>query len=93
MSNSDSHNNEMRDMVDKLDSLHHRMDSFYSWAAVLQKEFRNLSHRVQLLESKLVSGLDPPPPPSMHVNAENDLEASLLLNRLRTLKNEHVVSV
>ena len=31
-----------RDISDKLDSLHRRMDKFYEWAAILQKEFRDM---------------------------------------------------
>ena len=42
---------ELRDINDKLDSLHKRMDRFYEWAALLQKEFRDMKQRQCFLES------------------------------------------
>ena len=41
-----------RDISDKLDSLHRRMDKFYEWAAILQKEFRDMKQRQGFLESQ-----------------------------------------
>lgn len=42
----------LRDVNDKLDSLHRRMDKFYEWAAILQKEFRDMKQRQNFIESK-----------------------------------------
>jgi hypothetical protein len=54
---------DLRDINDKLDSLHRRMDKFYEWAAILQKEFRDMQQRQGFIESQagLVSfeSLDP----------------------------------
>jgi hypothetical protein len=41
-----------RDLNDKLDSLHRRVDKFYEWAAILQKEFRDMKQRQCFLESQ-----------------------------------------
>ena len=41
-----------RDMQDSLDSLHKRMDNYYSWAAQLQVEIRNIQKRQAFLESQ-----------------------------------------
>jgi hypothetical protein len=41
-----------RDIRDKLDSLHRRMDKFYEWAAILQKEFRDMKQRQVFIESQ-----------------------------------------
>jgi hypothetical protein len=43
---------EMRDIHDKLDSLHRRVDKFYEWAALLQKEFRDMQQRQKFIESQ-----------------------------------------
>jgi hypothetical protein len=40
-----------RDLNDKLDSLHRRVDKFFEWAAILQKEFRDMQQRQAFLES------------------------------------------
>ncbi len=45
-------NKEMRDINDKLDSLHNRMDRFYAWSALLQKEFRDIQQRQKFIESQ-----------------------------------------
>ncbi len=42
---------DLRDIDDKLDSLHRRVDKFYEWAALLQKEFRDMQQRQRFLES------------------------------------------
>jgi uncharacterized protein CbrC (UPF0167 family) len=41
-----------RDLNDRLDSLHRRMDKFYEWAAILQKEFRDMQQRQGFIESQ-----------------------------------------
>jgi hypothetical protein len=41
-----------QELQDSLESLHKRMDSFYSWAAQLQLELRNIQKRQVFLESQ-----------------------------------------
>jgi hypothetical protein len=41
-----------REFSDKLDSLHRRMDKFYEWASILQKEFRDMKQRQVFIESQ-----------------------------------------
>ena len=43
---------DFRDVTDKLDSLHRRMDKFYEWAAILQKEFRDMQQRLRFIEAQ-----------------------------------------
>ena len=45
-------NKQLREFTDKLQSLHTRMDRFYEWAGVLQKEYRAMQQRVSYLESQ-----------------------------------------
>ncbi len=42
---------DLRDVNDKLDSLHRRMDKFYEWAVLLQKEFKDMKQRQRFLEA------------------------------------------
>jgi hypothetical protein len=56
-----------RDINDKLDSLHRRMDKFYEWAAILQKEFRDMQQRQVFIESQC----------TVELNASNALEERL----------------
>lgn len=42
----------LRDINDKLDSLHRRMDKFYEWAGLLQKEFRDMKQRQRFIETQ-----------------------------------------
>jgi hypothetical protein len=44
---------DLRDVNDKLDSLHRRVDKFYEWAALLQKEFRDMQQRQSFIESEM----------------------------------------
>lgn len=37
---------------DKIESAHSRLDSFYAWAAQLQKEFRDLQSRIGFIEAQ-----------------------------------------
>ena len=41
-----------RDLIDKVDSLHQRVNKFFEWAAILQKEFRNMQQRQKFIESQ-----------------------------------------
>jgi hypothetical protein len=43
---------DLRDVNDKLDRLHKRMDRFYEWAGLLQKEFRDMQQRLRFIESQ-----------------------------------------
>jgi hypothetical protein len=43
---------DLRDVNDKLDSLHRRVDKFYEWAAILQKEFRDMQQRMRIIEAQ-----------------------------------------
>ena len=43
---------DLRDVNDKLDSLHRRVDKFYEWAAILQKEFRDMQQRLRFIEAQ-----------------------------------------
>lgn len=43
----------LRDLHDKMDSLHQRMDRFYSWASCLQVEFRNMQQKQMFIESQI----------------------------------------
>ena len=42
----------LEDLNDKVESLHRRLDKFYEWAAILQKEFRDMKSRQMFLESQ-----------------------------------------
>ena len=43
---------ELQKMRDSLDSLHHRVGRFYSWASQLQVEFRDMKQRIGFIESR-----------------------------------------
>jgi hypothetical protein len=43
---------DLQKINDSLDSLHHRMDRFFSWASQLQVEFRDIKQRIGFIESK-----------------------------------------
>lgn len=45
---------EIQEIKDKLDSLHSRVDKFYAWAAILQKEFRDMQQRQGFIESQFI---------------------------------------
>jgi hypothetical protein len=45
-------------LQDSLDSLHHRMDRFYSWAGLLQSEFRDIKQRAGFMETVLHENFD-----------------------------------
>ena len=50
-------------LQDSLDSLHQRMDRFYSWAGQLQSEFRSMKQRTGFLETQLQDLFEFTPPP------------------------------
>jgi hypothetical protein len=43
---------ELRDLTDRVESLHSRMDRFYVWADELQKQTRILQNKVKFIESQ-----------------------------------------
>ena len=43
---------DLQKINDSLDSLHQRMDRFYTWASQLQVEFRDIKQRIGFIESK-----------------------------------------
>lgn len=59
-----------RDIHDKLDSLHRRMDKFYEWASILQKEFRDMKQRQGFLESQCDVDFKPSVAQSLHERLE-----------------------
>jgi hypothetical protein len=40
------------DINDKMDTLQTRMDRFFEWAGVIQREYRNLQNRLTFIESQ-----------------------------------------
>ena len=48
----------MTQLQDSLDSMHHRMDRFYSWASQLQSEFRNIKQRTGFIEEVVQEKFD-----------------------------------
>ena len=45
-------------LQDSLDSLHNRMDRFYSWAGLLQSEFRSMKQRTGFIETVVQGNFD-----------------------------------
>ena len=67
---------QLRDFTDRLESLHTRMDKFYSWAGLLQKEFRAMQQRLAFLESQC------------ELDLGQTTQETLLLDRVKGLKAE-----
>ena len=65
---------QLRDFTDRLESLHTRMDKFYSWAGLLQKDFRAMQQRVAFLESQC------------ELDVGQTAQESCLLERVRAAK-------
>jgi hypothetical protein len=60
-------------LQDSVDSLHHRMDRFYSWAGLLQQEFRNMKQRTGFIEGLVHDKFDftqNQPPVASHNGSE-----------------------
>ena len=57
---SDQSNIEQRliQLQDSLDSIHQRMDRFYSWAGLLQSEFRSMKQRTGFMEGLMQERFD-----------------------------------
>ena len=57
---SDQSNIEQRliQLQDSLDSIHQRMDRFYSWASELQTEFRSMKQRTGFIEGVMQEQFD-----------------------------------
>ena len=49
----DNNSKQLQQLQDSLDSAHHRLDRFYSWASQLQVETRNIQQRLKFTESQL----------------------------------------
>ena len=45
-------------LQDSIDSLHHRMDRFYSWAGLLQSEYRSMKQRMGFIETVAQDNFD-----------------------------------
>ena len=67
---------ELRDFTDQLESLHRRMDKFYAWAGMLQKEFRAMQQRVTYLESQC------------EIDVGQSAQESAVLKRLEKIKQD-----
>ena len=67
---------ELRDFTDQLESLHRRMDKFYAWAGILQKEFRAMLQRVTFLESQC------------EIDVGQSAQESAVLERLQKIKQD-----
>jgi protein gp37 len=67
---------ELRDFTDQLESLHRRMDKFYAWAGILQKEFRAMQQRVTFLESQC------------EIDVGQSAQESAVLERLQKIKQD-----
>ena len=48
----------LNQLQDSVDSLHSRMDRFYSWAGLLQSEFRNMKQRTGFIEGVVQEKFD-----------------------------------
>ncbi len=67
---------QLRDFTDRLESLHRRMDKFYEWAGVLQREFRDMQQRLTFLESQC------------HLDLGQTMQDSSMLERLERIKQD-----
>lgn len=66
MSTPNDIENRLTQLQDSLDSLHNRMDRFYSWAGLLQSEFRSMKQRTGFIETVVQGNFnftqsEPPP--------------------------------
>ena len=58
MSTSSDIERRLTQLQDSVDSLHSRMDRFYSWAGLLQSEFRNMKQRTGFIETVVQDSFD-----------------------------------
>lgn len=58
MSNTCDIDKRLTQLQDSIDSLHHRMDRFYSWAGLLQAEFRSMKQRMGFIETMSQENFD-----------------------------------
>ena len=58
MSDAQDIERRMTRLEDSLDSIHHRIDRFYSWAGLLQSEFRNMKQRTGFIEGAIQDKFD-----------------------------------
>ena len=71
---------QLQQIQDSLDSAHHRLDRFYSWASQLQVETRNIQQRLKFIESQSMLDLGP------QQQAKPPSPESTLLARLEGIK-------
>ncbi len=79
---------QLQDLQDSLDSAHHRLDRFYSWASQLQVETRNIQQRLKFIESQsniFDAGFSPAAGAAQKKTTTDDPDA--LLARLAVLKS------
>ena len=48
----------LEQIQESMDSMHHRMDRFYSWAGLLQSEFRSMQQRTGFIEGVMQERFD-----------------------------------
>jgi hypothetical protein len=65
----------LQKMQDSLDSMHTRLDRFYSWAAELQVQIRNLQGRQSFLESQA----------NIEISQAEDMALQARLEKIRKL--------
>jgi len=75
---------QLQKLQDSLDSAHHRLDRFYSWASQLQVETRNIQQRLKFTESQL--NVDFGGKNCSRKNNNSSSEESSLLARLEEIK-------
>ena len=74
----------LQKLQDSLDSAHHRLDRFYSWASQLQVETRNIQQRLKFTESQLK--IDFSGENDSRKNSSSEEEESSLLARLEEIR-------
>ena len=57
-SNQEDISKRLEQLQESMDSMHHRMDRFYSWAGLLQSEFRSMQQRTGFIEGVVQERFD-----------------------------------
>ena len=81
----DNNSKQLQQLQDSLDSAHHRLDRFYSWASQLQVETRNIQQRLKFTESQL--NIDFGKNEGRKKDPEGAGEESTLLARLEEIRS------
>ena len=80
---------ELRDLCDRVESLHRRMDRFYEWASSLQVEARNTNQRLWALEKAASEKAEAGDLLSLQPRSSNEQEEEIrLLARLEALNKK-----